>query len=242
MGDAVTEQPQDMTPRPKKQGHDDRPRCGAKKRDGSGGTCTQHAGWGTDHPGVGPCKLHGGNTRNHKTAAQTELARRAVHTYGLPRNIAPDAALLEEVHRTAGHVAWLATKVAELDEDDLVWNRVEEVDKQSGQFGGVDTTHKATPHTWVTLYQAERKHLVAVSKAALDAGIAERQVRLAEQQGVVLAEVVRRIADGLLASLVELLGQQAGADRAVVEAVRAAWPGWLGEIAPREIRAAAAQD
>lgn len=34
--------------------------CGAKTR--SGTPCTQRAGWGTDHPGVGRCKLHGGKS------------------------------------------------------------------------------------------------------------------------------------------------------------------------------------
>ncbi len=34
--------------------------CGADKK--SGGTCRRPAGWGTDHPGVGKCKLHGGAT------------------------------------------------------------------------------------------------------------------------------------------------------------------------------------
>ena len=33
-------------------------KCGAKKR--KSGTCRQPAGWGTDHPGEGRCKLHGG--------------------------------------------------------------------------------------------------------------------------------------------------------------------------------------
>ena len=33
--------------------------CGAKKHQGEG-TCRHEAGWGTKHPGVGPCKLHGG--------------------------------------------------------------------------------------------------------------------------------------------------------------------------------------
>jgi hypothetical protein len=32
--------------------------CDAKTR--SGGTCRHQAGWGTDHPGTGRCKLHGG--------------------------------------------------------------------------------------------------------------------------------------------------------------------------------------
>jgi hypothetical protein len=35
------------------------PRCGAIKRQGEG-ECQQPAGWGTDHPGTGRCKLHGG--------------------------------------------------------------------------------------------------------------------------------------------------------------------------------------
>jgi hypothetical protein len=34
-------------------------RCGGQTT--AGGTCTQRAGWGTDHPGTGRCKLHGGS-------------------------------------------------------------------------------------------------------------------------------------------------------------------------------------
>lgn len=34
--------------------------CGAKTR--SGGTCQKPAGWGTDHAGVGRCRLHGGKS------------------------------------------------------------------------------------------------------------------------------------------------------------------------------------
>jgi hypothetical protein len=37
-------------------------------------TCSLPAGWGTDHVGVGRCKLHGGNTPNHRTAARLKLA------------------------------------------------------------------------------------------------------------------------------------------------------------------------
>lgn len=34
--------------------------CGRTKRDGSGDACELPAGWGTDHPGEGACKHHGG--------------------------------------------------------------------------------------------------------------------------------------------------------------------------------------
>lgn len=37
------------------------PKCGAKNRQGK--PCQQAAGWGTDHPGKGRCKLHGGASR-----------------------------------------------------------------------------------------------------------------------------------------------------------------------------------
>ena len=53
--------------------------CGARKRQGEG-TCRKPAGWGTPTPGVPgtPCRLHGGNTRNHrKRAADAEAEDRA---------------------------------------------------------------------------------------------------------------------------------------------------------------------
>jgi hypothetical protein len=37
-------------------------------------TCSLPAGWGTDHVGVGRCKLHGGMTPNHRAAARLKLA------------------------------------------------------------------------------------------------------------------------------------------------------------------------
>jgi len=204
-------------------------KCGAKTR--TGGTCAQVAGWGTDHSGHGPCKLHGGATPNHCAAARTEQARRAVATYGLPRDIDPATALLEEVHRTAGHVAWLAAKVAELQEDELGWVVVEEHEKAATPFPGTDTKQAARPSVWLDLYQRERTHLLRVSKAALDAGVNERLVQLAEQQGTMLAEIIRRSADALLAETAELL------DAAAADRVRRAWSGWVARIVPAQIAA-----
>ena len=77
--------------------------CGAKLVDGSGRTCGQPAGWGTG-TGRGRCKKHGGNTPTHRAAAEREIAEEAVATYGLPREIGPVDAVLENLHLTAGHV------------------------------------------------------------------------------------------------------------------------------------------
>lgn len=171
--------------------------CHKKKRDGSGGHCHRPAGWGTDHVGYGSCKLHGGSTESHKAAARQEEARQAVATYGLPRTIDPAAALLEEVHRTAGHVAWLAAKVADTPEAELVWGVTEEVEKGAGEFVGTDTTRKAVPNVWLDLYRQERKHLVDVSAAAIRAGVDAAIVRVTEQQGALLAGAIAQILERL---------------------------------------------
>lgn len=47
--------------------------CPAKKKNGPG-TCGHQAGWGTDHPGFGPCRYHGGNTTAHKIKAARDKA------------------------------------------------------------------------------------------------------------------------------------------------------------------------
>lgn len=44
--------------------------CEAKNR--AGNPCRRPAGWGTDHPGFGRCKLHAGNTQTGKVAAERE--------------------------------------------------------------------------------------------------------------------------------------------------------------------------
>lgn len=176
----------------------ERERCTAKAKQ-SGDQCKNKAVLGAK-----TCRMHGSATKAAKAAAERRvgeaLASRAVATYGLPREVDPVVALLEEVHRTAGHVAWLHEKVQAIAADDLVWGVVEEVDKGASEFVGIDTTRAAKPNIWLDLYQRERKHLTDVCKAALAAGIAERQVRLAEQQGALIVGVIQRILDDLALS------------------------------------------
>lgn len=179
------------------------PKCGRPKRQG-GDACGQAAGWGTDHPGIGACKLHGGNTPGARNRARRELehraAEQAVQTYGLPVEIDPSTALLQEVQRTAGHVAWLGQRVAQLEADDLVWGVVLERESTGGEHGdGSVLERRAALNVWVQLYQEERRHLARVSSAAVAAGVAERQVRLAEQTGAQITEGLRWLAAALTA-------------------------------------------
>lgn len=143
------------------------------------------------------CWKHGGNAPQVRAAADRRLAdqeaRAAVVTYGLPRDVDPADALLEEVCRTAGHVAWLEQQVRALSPEELVWGVAEVAEKHATEFEGTDTTRKAAPNVWVLLYREERKHLVDVCATALKVGIEERRVRLAESQGAIIADVIRKV-------------------------------------------------
>lgn len=141
------------------------------------------------------CRMHLGKKAPPVVAEAKalEAVRRAVVTYGLPRDIDPADALLEEVHCTAGHVAWLREQVQALDPEALVWGVTEQVEKSATEFPGTDVTYSAAVNAWLEQYRWERKHLIDVTKAAISAGIEERRVKLAEQQGALLNGVIRRI-------------------------------------------------
>jgi hypothetical protein len=145
--------------------------------------------------------MHGGKAPQVQRAVerrrQEEAARRAVVTYGLPRDVDPYEALREEIVRTAGHVAWLGAVVATLPAEDLVFG-VERSETGAGESRlnrYQREARSARPSVWLTLYQAERSHLVNVCKAAIACGLVEREVCLAEQQGQLLADVLRAVFD-----------------------------------------------
>lgn len=84
-------------------------RCKAKSSR-TGERCKRYA-----TKGATVCATHGARApqvrRSPEARVKRERAESAVETYGLPREVDPHEALLEEVHRTAGHVAWLGQVV-----------------------------------------------------------------------------------------------------------------------------------
>lgn len=156
--------------------------CGGTSKQ-TGKPCGNVAGYKTAHVGFGNCFSHGGNSPSGIQYAERLMAEAAVTTYGLPREIDPHSALLEELHRTAGHVAWLQHRISEMrHEDDL---------KQTTERG--DGTVLEAPAVWLKLYDAERKHFTAIAKTCVDVGIEERRIQIAEQQGQLIAEVLRGV-------------------------------------------------
>ncbi len=142
-------------------------RCPATARTGE--RCKLPAGWGTDHNGHGLCRFHGGCSPGGRKQAERLAAEDAVATLGLPRDIEPHVALEEELWRTAGHVEWLGAEVAKL------------------------PAQRVTGSPLLSLYERERRHLLQVSRTALDVGLEERRVRIVEQVGEAVATALRGV-------------------------------------------------
>jgi hypothetical protein len=160
-------------------------RCPRVKGDGL--QCKRVAGHGTNHKGRGPCSAHGGRAPNWDIHFEKEAVVERMRTYGSPIDVEPHVALIEKVRRTTGHVAWLHEVVSEL---------AHEMD-DGAPIGGLTQTNLKTltqsPSVWIEMYQEERRMLARVCKMALDAGVNERAVRVAEAQGEAFAGAIKAI-------------------------------------------------
>lgn len=142
-------------------------KCGANRKQGRG-PCTQRAGWGTPHLGLGPCKLHGGCAPGVVQKYEREAAMADMRFMGVPIDVEPTDALLMAVRTAAGHLAYLTAKVSTVADDDVL-------ESPNGRDQSL--------HVWGRLQQDAVDRLARVSKMALDAGVAERWVSLAQRAG-----------------------------------------------------------
>lgn len=149
--------------------------CDARTK--SGTRCRREAGWGTNHLGAGACKLHGGRTQSGELYGAKQLATAyAAERFGLS-GLQPTDALLMCIRDTAGFIAYCKMQLAGVEADKLLVN-------------GERTA-------WLRLQQDRTKDLAHFSKMALDAGVAERMVRLAENMGRLLAAAFAQAIDPL---------------------------------------------
>lgn len=101
-------------------------------------------------------------------------------TYGRKLHVNPYTALLDEVQWRAGHVAWLRDRLQGMTPEEL-W-----VLDDRGNLRDAPTLRR---------YDKERELLDRSCKLAIDAGIAERYVQLAELQGATLYRLLNRALD-----------------------------------------------
>jgi hypothetical protein len=213
-------------------------KCNGKLSKGKPGKCKREAGWGTQHVGHGKCKLHGGSTPNHNKSAQVAMAKQEAAKYGTPIEMGPAESLLAELARTHGWIAFFESQVGDLKVNELAWGQTRK------KIGGEDrgSTYEARPSIWYQLLRDERKHLVAVIDSCTRSGVAEHMMRLAEDQGRMVAGVIQRsfasMLDAVLAALTARFGEDSDAQTVVV----AAWAENMRPIVKRELTAVLASN
>lgn len=181
-------------------------KCGAKKKNAPTPDkryCDLTAGWGTDHVGTGACRKHGGKTRTHRTKAKREeveqQAQRMVALAGVDQD--PIEHLIECLQRAKALCEVWGAMVAELDEvaeeeaadsetrGELGYERdtnpatqYELKVRSKDRLLGLDRYGQASVHPYVKELNDALDRRARFAKMCLDAGVAEKQVELFEQQ------------------------------------------------------------
>lgn len=141
--------------------------CGRPSRTDPKRRCQSDAGHNTHHYGIGACVWHKGNSTYENAVA----ALMTGHLLAQSLNVTPWQALLGEVRRSAGSVAFLDLKIASAQTDEEL--------EPGGKL-----------HTWVRLRFKERQHLARVSKMAMDASVDQMIVAQMQLEGETIARVL----------------------------------------------------
>lgn len=185
----------DGVPRSKRRG----PFCGGKLH-GRDGTCTQTAGWGTTHPGVGRCKLHGGSAPSGRIAAAEQQARAQLARLDVP----PVDNALTALAAIAGEVvAW----------KDMLAGKVNALSSLRYEGVGAGEQLRAEVALWERALDRCGKFLVDMAKLDID----ERLARVTEQQ----AEQISAALTAVLAEMGLSQDQQRAARAGVARHLRA---------------------
>lgn len=115
----------------------DKVKCGARTKQREGGTCVLGAGWGTDHPGAGNCKLHGGATPNGRKGGRRVLARLALEKLSVPVTGDPIVVLEEAIASAFGFLRGARALLAEGQSEEMAKLYAEAIERaaRTAKFG-----------------------------------------------------------------------------------------------------------
>lgn len=196
-------------------------------------------------PGATVCYKHGGGAPQVRAAA----ARRLEETKATARAAAalarigervdgdPTAHILDVIAYQAGLVAYWRSQVEAIERAELTWGVTKQVDGIGEGGDPVDAmTREAKPHIAYVLLDEAQSKLVHYCGVAIKAGIAERQVRLAEQQGALMSALLRTVLGRMLDVVLALLAEHGVTGADVLTALRDGWSSSAGVVVPEEIR------
>ena len=169
--------------------------------------CRQMKGHRTDHVGAGHCWLHTGRSRNGERHAMREQARNALATLKIDGAVDPVTSLYEAVAVAAWREYGLRMML-----------------EQRDALFGADHLGDQREDVVSQMHADALKTRAQVAKMAVDAGLDERMVRLAERQ----ADVLVRLVDVVL--------EAAGVEGDPAERARAAASTFLAETSELDTR------
>lgn len=161
-----------------------------------GQPCTQRKGWGTNHPGSGGCKYHGGRSPTGKVHAAKEQLRNELRELAMPEGVNPIQSLYEAVRIASWRESGLRLLLIAAE-----------------ALAGPDHLGDARPAVVWQMHDTALKRKAEIAKMAVDAGLDSRMVELAERE----ADLLHR---ALLAGLEAGGVTSAKAREAAFEAVR----------------------
>lgn len=154
--------------------------------------------------GATVCVSHGGAAPAVRAAAARRVAEEKARRVALkvtgPVEVDPARALIDLVHSAAGEVAYWRAEVdrVQAEHPRQMTMGVTRVEQGTRERGVVDVkTIETVPHIAYRMWTEARERLARYATAALKAGIEERRVQLAEDQGALMAQVIRGILQDL---------------------------------------------
>jgi hypothetical protein len=158
-------------------------KCGVIVQRGvwAGKPCAQRAGQGTDYKGIGGhCVAHGGAKKQGRAIGAWHMA----HSFAQELDVSPWEALLLVIRITAGRVRYCEAVIGSAVDDREIEGRISSQEPTGvGEDGSLTTGRNLT--WWVDTSERERDRLARVSKAAIDAGVAqlliEKELRAGEE-------------------------------------------------------------
>lgn len=162
------------------------------------GRCKRIAGANTDHLGLGACSRHGGGTPSANLAAARAMAAKVM---GTPVDVSPHEALLYCVQITAAAVIYCNDMIGELvtalATPTIVTDREWSGGEEGGGFSTQVVTRDKEMNIWIRVRDEYVDRLAKFAKMAIDAGVEERLVRIAEKTAEFMRPVLQAIFDEL---------------------------------------------